>query len=514
MLKNIERSLTDLLGKDYINAVKSCAEGLGRLKGGEAESICEEAVPFYGRETVEMCEKLAGRIGERMFGALENTAAGAATDSYKSASNLGAAPIGGMGSFRIGENGRVYLAAKSEHYQTPLGHNFGGYALIGKARRLGILNATHNNTRGCIVRLLEREIIRTINGLGRDQGDRLESILKSEEPGVLNRVLNLETGSLACEAALKMMLSRFYKLDRTFGTRKYEGRVPVFLVMEDNDGGCQANYHGTTLLAQTLRGLWPEWKEQAEKAGMYRVVPVKINDIADFREKIEKYNRGIYKTAGFIHEIVLMNYGGILLEKEYLQAAYEYCRKYDTPAMADEIQSCMWYSGMYLFRHYGLKPDFVILGKGFSGGEYAASKVVTTAEMDNLNQFGALVTNGQQELSALAYLVTMEFVENNGAEIDEEGAWIEARLRELKRDYPEKIAAVEGKAHLSALHFYSVDEAVSFVKALNAQCVDISAQTYKANCPPAALLKLPLVISRGTVEQLVGKIRAALDANG
>lgn len=32
-------------------------------------------------------------------------------------------------------------------------------------------------------------------------------------PGVLNRVLNLETGSLAVEAALKMMLSRFDTLD-------------------------------------------------------------------------------------------------------------------------------------------------------------------------------------------------------------------------------------------------------------------------------------------------------------
>ena len=43
--------------------------------------------------------------------------------------------------------------------------------------------------------------------------------------------------------------------------------------------------------------------------------------------------------------------------------------------------------------------------------------------------------------------------------------------------------------------FHSVEEAIQFVKYLNEHGIDISAQTYKANCPPAALTKLPLTKS-------------------
>ena len=53
----------------------------------------------------------------------------------------------------------------------------------------------------------------------------------------LNRVINLETGSLGVEAGLKMMLARFYKLDGSFSAPKYEGKMPVFFVMGDHENG-------------------------------------------------------------------------------------------------------------------------------------------------------------------------------------------------------------------------------------------------------------------------------------
>lgn len=61
---------------------------------------------------------------------------------------------------RVGEDGKLYLIGKSEHYHASLGHRFNGYRLIDNARKLGIVNATHNNTRGYITRLMEREVIR------------------------------------------------------------------------------------------------------------------------------------------------------------------------------------------------------------------------------------------------------------------------------------------------------------------------------------------------------------------
>ena len=116
-----------------------------------------------------------------------------------------------------------------------------------------------------------------------------------------------------------MMLARFYKLSPELPEPKYAGKTPVFFVMGDLAGGVAANYHGTTVLIQTFRGLWGSLRDKAEADGLYKVVPISINDPADFEAKIKKYNRGNYKTAGFLHEIVLMNYGGIRLDKAFLK---------------------------------------------------------------------------------------------------------------------------------------------------------------------------------------------------
>lgn len=99
-----------------------------------------------------------GDIGHSLAPAFADTEDGAPTHSYRAAQHSFAAPLGGLGAFRIGEDGRLYFAGKSEHYQIPLGHDFPGYSLIENAKRLGIPNATHNNTRGFITRTLGRRL--------------------------------------------------------------------------------------------------------------------------------------------------------------------------------------------------------------------------------------------------------------------------------------------------------------------------------------------------------------------
>lgn len=509
MLKNIQRSLEDLLGKPYVAAVESAAVSVLGISVKEADALLREKVDFFPESFQARCRTLAEKVGTQVVPAFDGALEGAPTESFRRVTHKDAAPISGLGCVRIGQDGRAYLAAKSEHYHIPLGHNFPGYRLITKARQAGILNATHNNTRGYITRLMEQRIIADINGLGNDR-DALSEVLASREPKVLNRLINLETGSLSVEAALKMMLARFYRLDKTFEKPEYEGKIPVFLVIADNDGGCEANYHGTTILAQTLRGMWPAFYRQAEESGLYRVVSVKRNDTQDFAQKIAACNTGLFRTAGFLHEIVLMNYGGICLTPDFLQEAYALCNAYHTPTLADEIQSCMWYEGLFLFRQYGIRPDFVIIGKGFPGGEYPASKVVTTYEMDSLNQFGALVTNGQEELASLAYLITMEFVRENGKAIASMGATIEEGLQALGKANPHKIERIEGKGHLSSIHFQSVKMADDFSRHVNAMGIDVSAQLYKANCPPAVLLKLPLLIDEAAFAFLLERFETAL----
>ena len=156
---------------------------------------------------------MLGQVGSEVIAPLRHTVAGAGSAKFRAATKTAAAPLSAFGYYRVGEDGRLYLITKSEHYHAPLGHAFPGYGLLDQARALGIPNATHNNTRGYITRRLEEELIRTANGLAQGDAAGLAAVLACQDDlRVLNRVLNLETGSLAVEAALKMILARFYRM--------------------------------------------------------------------------------------------------------------------------------------------------------------------------------------------------------------------------------------------------------------------------------------------------------------
>ena len=460
-LKNIRLSLADLLGAEYTAAL---CEARAFLDGGDIatyRALAEEKVDFFPEAYAARLDGLLADVGQRVVPGFTTSSPGATTIPMSKATHQAMSPLGGMGFYRIGEDGRLYLITKSEHYHAALGHDFPGYRLLLNAERLGICNATHNNTRGHITRLLERELVRVANGLPRGDVAALDRICASDEPHVLNRVLNLETGSLAVEAALKCMMARFYRLEDNLPHPQYAGRTPVFLVIADQEGGRKANYHGTTMLTQMMRDMWPELSAKMAEHGAYVVRPVKINDIADFEATLTQWDVAPYKVAGFFHEIVLMNYGAIRLSPEFLHAAYALCRGRDVPILVDEIQSCIWSPDLFIFREYGLNPDFVSVGKGFPGGQYPASRIMATAEYDLLHQFGALVTNGQEELASLAYLITMAFVEANGAYVAGLGDYYNEKLRELAAEFPEAIESIEGQRHLSAIRFYRAENAVA-----------------------------------------------------
>jgi len=510
VLQNLQLSLSDLVGREYVEAV---CEARAFLSGGRVQdylALAERKIDCFPEAYGQRLDELLDRVGKPAVRGLGTSLPGASTAAFNQASRPHMAPLAAQGFYRIGEDGRVYVITKSEHYHVPLGHDFPGYRLIEVARQLGIPNATHNNTRGYITRRLERELIRVANGLLPGDEAALERTLQSGARHVLNRVLNLETGSLAAEAALKMMLARFYRPEPGSPLPRYAGKTPVFLVVADQEGGPQANYHGTTILAQVLRGMWPELAKRLAGSGVYVVKPVAINDYPHFERTLLACDTGDFKVAGFLHEIILMNYGAIRLTPEYLRQVYALCRQRDVPILVDEIQSCAWSPQLFLFREYGLQPDFVSVGKGLPGGEYPASRLLASAEFDTLSQFGALVTNGQEELASLAYLITLAFVQANADYVAALGDYYEARLRQTAARFPGLVERVEGYRHMSSIFFHTTHQAVALVQLLNQAGYDVSAQTYKAQCPPAMLTKLPLIASYRMVDHFISAIEAGL----
>jgi hypothetical protein len=157
-------SLADLLGDDYIRAVLQAAAFYGITAKNKAERLAYEKIDLYPKKHQEMNDKLLQYIKNAVITPFENSNEGAPTAAFAKAFHRGASPLAGFGCTRVGEDGSLYLIGKSEHYHASLGHMFNGYRLIDNARRLGIPNATHNNTRGYITRLCEVELIKAANG--------------------------------------------------------------------------------------------------------------------------------------------------------------------------------------------------------------------------------------------------------------------------------------------------------------------------------------------------------------
>ena len=72
------------------------------------------------------------------------------------------------------------------------------------------------------------------------------------------------------------------------------------------------------------------------------------------------------------------------------------------------------------------------------------------------------------------------------------------------------VERIEGQGLLSAVTFRDVGETVRFVQLLQEECIDVSAQVYKACCPPAALLKLPLIASRTMIDWMIQRMAGVL----
>ncbi|MHB9110504.1 MAG: aminotransferase class III-fold pyridoxal phosphate-dependent enzyme [Armatimonadota bacterium] len=507
---DVRASLVDLVGEAYIDAACAARARLTGEDAGALKAMAAEPVEFFPAELQGRLAELLPLTGEQVCGGLQHSVAGANSRAFTLASHHEMAPLSGLGYYRVGEDGRLFIISKSEHYHAPLGHAFPGYQLIERAKKLGIPNATHNNTRGHITRLLEEHMVAAANGM-RPDDPALARLIEDDCSTRINRVFNLETGSLAAEAALKLALARFYTPQQS-GEPPYAGRTPVVLVLGNDDGGFEANYHGTVMMEQMLRGMWPGMYAAMEQAGILRVHAIRPNNFKELEEAFQRFEQAPFKIAALFHEIIMMNYAGRLLTKEFLGRAYELCHRHDVPTVCDEIQSCMWAPGLFQFREHGLQPTVAVVGKGFPGGEYPASRVLFAASLDSLPQFGALVTNGQEELASLAYLITMRWGLTNAELVQRIGDDYEARLREFAARYPEQIQCVDGRRHLCTICFHDLEQAKHFVAYLTNRGFDTSAQTYKATCPPAVMLKPPIIIGPEAVEFIAGKLEEAMQA--
>ena len=188
----------------------------------ESKALAREKVDFYPRRSPAGSTSLLPLVGTKVSAPLGRSARGAGSRGVPGRQQdrprarlragllprrRGRPPVPRLEGGALPPLRRPRLSRVTGCWRTPAGS--------------GIPNCTHNNTRGHITRLLEEELVAAANGL-RGSGTALHDTDRRRSGGswrrrdahVINRVINLETGSLAVEAALKMVLRRFYRFEK------------------------------------------------------------------------------------------------------------------------------------------------------------------------------------------------------------------------------------------------------------------------------------------------------------
>ncbi len=333
----------------------------------------------------------------------------------------------GRGLFYLTEQRKLFLDCTSGHYQMLWGYNHPELcAAVAQATEQGVVWDNHSNIPQAPVKRLAHRLVE----VGHSPGER--------DP--LNTVLlGVCTGSVACAAALKIQI-------KVFERRGGSAKPPLIVVLE-------GNYHGSDMIPQFMRGMWPGMVRRIE------VISLQPNDPEALAKTFRKHGSRI---AGFWAEPIMMNREAIAVEKEYLQLAQQWCR--DTGALfcVDEIQTGFWHPEVFDYRALGLQPDLVVLGKGMTAGFHPLSGVLLRERHDVLQQYDAISTNGSAALPAFVALASLELIQQRATQIQKTAQQIHQGFEALAAEFPEKIQAAHGRGHLAGLKFREVEAAKTF----------------------------------------------------
>jgi ornithine--oxo-acid transaminase len=176
---------------------------------------------------------------------------------------------------------------------------------------------------------------------------------------------------------------------------------------------CDDGFHGVTLGPLSLVG------DEFFKDGFGPLLPgcarVPFGDL----ERLEAELR-TRDVAAFIVEPI-QGRMVTLAPPGYLRAAQELCRRYGTMFVLDEVQTGLGRTGKWFaLEHWGLKPDFVLVGKALSGGYMPVAAMVTRREIYQ-KAVGTLErsyvhqsTFGRNRLSMAAGMATLRIIERDG----------------------------------------------------------------------------------------------------
>jgi acetylornithine/N-succinyldiaminopimelate aminotransferase len=380
----------------------------------------------------------------------------------------------GRGLFYLTEQRRLFLDCTSGHYQMLWGYNHPDLChALEQATRAGVIWDNHSNIPQAPLKWLGHRLVALANASG--EKDPLDTVL-----------LGVCTGSVACAAALKIQL-------KVFARDHGQQTVPVLVALE-------GNYHGTDMVPQFMRGLWPGLTRQFE------VVLLTPNNGEALEKAFRQYGE---RVAGFWAEPVMMNREAIALDPAYLHLAQRCCRAVGALLCVDEIQTGFWQPDIFAYRALGLQPDLVVLGKGMAAGFHPLSGVLFRQRHDVLAQYDAISTNGSAALPAFVALCSLELIRARADHIREVGGRIHDGCRALAAEFPDLLQDAQGQGHLTGLKFRRVGEAKQFHRLLLEEGLWTRIHAYHEG-HSTVLTKLGLLADEAVVDFVMARFRRLL----
>jgi ornithine--oxo-acid transaminase len=304
--------------------------------------------------------------------------------------------VSARGSYLYDAAGRAYLDFHSGEGFASLGHN-------------------HPDVREVLQATLAADLLDGVQIHYSPLAGMLAEGLCERLPKDLAAVFFASTGAEAVDSAMKF-------------ARAATGRAHLI--------SCENSFHGVTLGPLSLVG------EEFFKEGFGPLLPgcarVPFGDLA--RLEAELRSRDV---AAFIVEPIQGRM--VTLPPEgYLQGVQELCRRYGTMFILDEIQTGLGRTGKWFaLEHWGLEPDFVLVGKALSGGYMPVAAMVTTRAIYQ-KAVGTLErcyvhqsTFGRNRLSMAAGLATLRIIERDQllGHVERIGALLRDGLAELQGRY-------------------------------------------------------------------------------
>jgi ornithine--oxo-acid transaminase len=313
--------------------------------------------------------------------------------------------VSASGSYLYDAAGRAHLDMHSGEGFASLGHN-------------------HPDVREVLHATLAADLVDGVQIHYSALSGMLAEALTERLPQDLDAVFFTSTGAEAVDSAMKF-------------ARAATGRPRLI--------SCDSSFHGVTLGPLSLVG------DEFFKEGFGPLLPgcerVPFGDLARLEAQLRKKDVAAFFVEPIQGREVTMPPAG------YLKGAQELCRRYGTMFVLDEIQTGLGRTGRWFaLEHWGLQPDFVLVGKALSGGYMPVAAMVTTRETFQ-KAVGTLErsyvhqsTYGRNRLSMAAGLATLRIIERDGltehaAEI---GALLRGGLAELQQRY-EMIAEIRGE---------------------------------------------------------------------